>query len=183
MQTFEAIESWPDDPAIEAVLWRGMNDEYYGAAQAAARALAKRYAGLPEMAERLCSLIAEPPSISAAAAALEALWRGWLHHPKTERVLNAARKSESFLIAITGVRGIIALGTRTGLRRRALCRGKRGPRSYSLMRQALFDQPSPGMKASFPRLLVRARGITEELRVWCRSETDGTKTYIVGDGG
>jgi hypothetical protein len=109
-QTFEVIESWPDDPAIEPVLWRGMHDEYVGAAQSAARALAKRYGGLPNVAERLCSLIAQPPSISATAAAIEALWRGWPQFPKTENVLNVARESESPLIAITGVRGLIALG-------------------------------------------------------------------------
>ncbi len=109
-KTFEAIGSWPDDPAIESVLWRGLRDEYYGAALAAARALAGRYGGRTEIAERLCTLIADPPSISAAAAALEALWRGWLQLPKTEQVLSAARDSESPLIAITGVRGIIGLG-------------------------------------------------------------------------
>jgi hypothetical protein len=53
----------------------------------------------------------------------------------------------------------------------------------SLMRQALSDQPSPGMKASLPRLLVRARGLTDELRAWCRSETDGTKNYVIGEVG
>lgn len=109
-KTFEAIGIWPDDPAIEPVLWRGLHDEYYGAAQAAARTLARRYGPRPEMAERLSALIADPPNISAAAAALEALWRGWPLYPKTEQVLGAARESESPLIAITGVRGIVALG-------------------------------------------------------------------------
>jgi len=52
-----------------------------------------------------------------------------------------------------------------------------------LMRQALVDQPSPGMKASFPRLLVRARGLTDELRAWCLSETDGSRNYRVGEVG
>ena len=86
-QSLEAIGNWPDDQAIEPVLWRGLHGEYYGAAQAAARTLAKRFGGRPEIAERLWTLIANPASISVAAAAAEALWRGWLQYPKTEKIL------------------------------------------------------------------------------------------------
>lgn len=109
-QTFGAIGNWPDDPAIEPVLWRGVHDEYYGAAQAAARTLAKRLGGRAEIAERLCKLIANPASIGVAAVAIEALWRGWLQYPKTQQILCAARESDSPLIAIAGIRGLIALG-------------------------------------------------------------------------
>jgi NACHT domain len=107
-QTFQAIANWPDDPTIGPVLWRSLHDEFYGAAQAAARALAKRLGGRAEPAERLCKLIANPASIGAAAVAIEALWRGWPQHPKTEDILNAARRSDSPLIAIAGIRGRIA---------------------------------------------------------------------------
>jgi hypothetical protein len=109
-QTFEAIGNWPDDPAIEPVVWRGLHDEFYGAAQMAAQTLAKRFGGQADIAERLCALIANPASISAAAAAIEALRRGWLQYPKTEQILNAARDSESPLITIAGIQGLIALG-------------------------------------------------------------------------
>ena len=30
---------------------------------------------------------------------------------------------------------------------------------------------------------ARARGLTDELRAWCRSETDGTKNYVIGEVG
>jgi hypothetical protein len=43
--------------------------------------------------------------------------------------------------------------------------------AYAQMRDALFAQPSPGVKASFPGLLGRARDLTEDLRSWCRSES------------
>jgi len=29
VQTFEAMGNWPDDPAIEPILWRGMHDEFW----------------------------------------------------------------------------------------------------------------------------------------------------------
>ncbi|WP_426413463.1 NACHT domain-containing protein [Bradyrhizobium ganzhouense] len=109
-ETFEVIGRWPDDPGIETVLWRGLHDEYFGAAQAAARTLARCFGGHPEIAERLSRLIADPASISAAAAAIEAFWRGWLQHPSAETIFSAARDSESSLIAIAGIRGLIALG-------------------------------------------------------------------------
>jgi hypothetical protein len=36
---------------------------------------------------------------------------------------------------------------------------------------------------SFPRFLVRARGLTEELRTWCQSETRYDKEVVVGEVG
>jgi hypothetical protein len=51
------------------------------------------------------------------------------------------------------------------------------------MRQLLFDQPSPGMKASFPRLLARARGLTDDLRAWCRSATQINQDIFIGEVG
>jgi len=44
-QTLQAIANWPDDPLIEPVLWRALHDEFYEAAQAAARTIAARLAG------------------------------------------------------------------------------------------------------------------------------------------
>jgi hypothetical protein len=51
------------------------------------------------------------------------------------------------------------------------------------MRDVLFAQPSPGVKASFPRLLARACGLTKELRSWCRSESQRGKGIMVGEVG
>jgi len=55
--------------------------------------------------------------------------------------------------------------------------------TYARMLGVLFGQPSPGVKASFPRLLARARGLTEELRTWCRSESQRDKDIVVGEVG
>jgi hypothetical protein len=38
------------------------------------------------------------------------------------------------------------------------------------MRHVLFAQPSPGIKASFAKILGRARGLDSDLRNWCRAE-------------
>jgi hypothetical protein len=42
--------------------------------------------------------------------------------------------------------------------------------AYRRMRYILFAQPSPGVKASFPRLLARARTLEDDLRDWCRAQ-------------
>jgi hypothetical protein len=55
--------------------------------------------------------------------------------------------------------------------------------AYAQMRELLFGKPSPGMKASFPRLLARARGLTEDLHAWCQSETQRDKDLFVGEVG
>jgi NACHT domain len=45
VQALQAIADWPDDPAIEPILWRALHDEFHGAAQAAAQTIAKRLGG------------------------------------------------------------------------------------------------------------------------------------------
>jgi len=112
-EAFQAIGKWPDDPGIQSTLWRGLHDEYFGAAQVAARSIAKRFGGHIHIGESLRKLIAAPPSVSTAAAAIEALSRGWPQHPKIDDILNAARKSDSSLVAIAAVRGRVALRKHT----------------------------------------------------------------------
>jgi hypothetical protein len=51
------------------------------------------------------------------------------------------------------------------------------------MRDALLAQPSAGVKASFPGLLSRARDLTEDLRSWCRSESQRAEGIFVGEVG
>jgi hypothetical protein len=51
------------------------------------------------------------------------------------------------------------------------------------MQGRLSGQASPGVKASFPRLLGRARGVSDELRAWCISECERAKTDLVGEVG
>ena len=110
VEAFQAMGDWPDDPGMRSVLWRGLHDEYFGAAQAAARTIGKRFGGQSDLSDALFALIAAPPTISAAAAAIEALWRGWSNDSRLSAVLVEARKSENDLIAIAGIRGRIALG-------------------------------------------------------------------------
>jgi hypothetical protein len=112
-EALQAIGEWPDDPGIQPTLWRSLHDEFYGAAQAAARSIAKRFADQADTAEALCKLIATAPSVSTAAAAIEALWRGWPHHTQVNDILKAARESSSELIAIAAIRGRIALRKHT----------------------------------------------------------------------
>jgi hypothetical protein len=55
--------------------------------------------------------------------------------------------------------------------------------TYRAMLKRLAEHPSPGVKASFPRLLGRARGVSDELRAWCISECERAKTELVGEVG
>jgi hypothetical protein len=160
-QTFQAIAHWPDDPAIEPVLWRGMHDEFYGAAQAAAQAIAKRLGGRPETGQRLCKLIANPPSIGAAAVAIEALWRGWPQYPKTEHILNAAQRSESPLIAVAGIRGRIALG-------------KQGDEEFSLLTK-IGERDDFALNGLINEALVAGWAGDERLRTFALQETEGVR--------
>lgn len=112
-EAFSAMSEWPDDPAIRPTLWRGLHDEYLGSAQAAAQSIAKRFLGQADMAESLCRLVAAPPTIGAIVAAVEALCRGWPQHPKLPQILDHARASANRLIAVTAIRGRIALGVQT----------------------------------------------------------------------
>jgi hypothetical protein len=51
------------------------------------------------------------------------------------------------------------------------------------MQRRLSEQPSPGVKVSFPGLLARARGMSDELRTWCVSECQRAKKDVVGEVG
>jgi hypothetical protein len=55
--------------------------------------------------------------------------------------------------------------------------------AYRQMRNTLFAQPSPGVKASFPRILAGARTLDEELRGWCRAECAKEEGVFVGEVG
>ena len=55
--------------------------------------------------------------------------------------------------------------------------------AYGRMRGILFDQPSPGVKASFPRILVQARTLDADLRNWCRAEYSKEEGVFVAEVG
>ena len=48
---------------------------------------------------------------------------------------------------------------------------------------ALFSAPSPGLKASFPRLLSRAKGFSDELRDWSAAECRRAQGDTIGEVG
>jgi hypothetical protein len=52
----------------------------------------------------------------------------------------------------------------------AIRRLKREDQAYCRMREILFAEASPGVKASFPRLLAQARTFEDDLRNWCHME-------------
>jgi hypothetical protein len=47
----------------------------------------------------------------------------------------------------------------------------------------LFSAPSPGLKASFPRLLSRAKGFSDELRDWSAAECRRAQGDTIGEVG
>jgi hypothetical protein len=57
------------------------------------------------------------------------------------------------------------------------------PAAYSQTLALLLDRPSPGVKASFPKILSRARGFSEELHNWCLTELRRADTDQVAEVG
>jgi hypothetical protein len=55
--------------------------------------------------------------------------------------------------------------------------------AYGRMREIIFEQPSPGVKASFSRMMARARTLDDDLRNWCRAECVKEKGVFVGEVG
>jgi len=107
VKTFTAIAEWPEDEGIAPVLWRGLHDEFYEAGRAAAVALATRYGGESEFGKRLCGLVSAPPNFNAAAAGIEALWRGWPDIPEVNEILDRGRQSVHPLIGLVATLGRI----------------------------------------------------------------------------
>ena len=107
VDAFAAIAEWPKDDRIAPVLWRGLHDEFYEASRAAAVALATRYGCQPEYGKRLCALVSAPPSFNAAAAGIEALWRGWPDLPELHEILDRGRRSAHPLIGLAATLGRI----------------------------------------------------------------------------
>jgi hypothetical protein len=52
--------------------------------------------------------------------------------------------------------------------------------AYGRLREIIFGQPSPGTKASFPRIMARARTLDDDLRRRCRAECAKEKRIFVG---
>jgi hypothetical protein len=55
--------------------------------------------------------------------------------------------------------------------------------AFEETREALSLQPSPGAKASFPRILSRARGFSADLRAWCREECQRAESDLIAEVG
>ena len=51
------------------------------------------------------------------------------------------------------------------------------------MRDIILAQPSPGVKASFPRILARARTLDHDLRNWCSAKCAKEEGVFVGEVG
>lgn len=55
--------------------------------------------------------------------------------------------------------------------------------AYEQTRNVLSSQPSPGAKASFPKILARARGVSADLRAWCREECQRAEGDLIAEVG
>lgn len=106
---FAEMADWPVDPDPLPVLWRGLHDEMPENRRAAAAALARRSSGDGDLKRQLERMVRAPASIGAAAAGVEALWRGWPDTQSTMEVINAARHSAAPLLEIVGIFGAVTL--------------------------------------------------------------------------
>jgi hypothetical protein len=55
--------------------------------------------------------------------------------------------------------------------------------AFAQTKDALLSAPSPDLKASFPRLLSRAKGLSQELRDWCVAECRRAESDLIGEVG
>ena len=160
-KAFSAMGEWPDDPRIRPTLWRGLHDEYLGSAQAAAQSIASGFRARPISPSSLCRLVAAPPTIGAAAAAMEALCGAGRNIPSCRKFSTTLACRPTGLIAVTAIRGRIALGVQT-------------PEDFELLtRLAEPDDYSVGEFVD--QAMIDGWAGNERLRTYALNETPGER--------
>lgn len=93
-QIYSALATWPDDGTLLSALCAGLGDEAPNAARAAALGLAARFGGQSEAEAHLHRLAEPDADLAVAAAAIEALVRGWPEADLTA-LIGSARASRA----------------------------------------------------------------------------------------
>jgi hypothetical protein len=151
-------------PALESWVFRRRSDDAYMLSHAA------RVAATTTLKTALLRCVEGNHLAFWAASALVDLWGA--SDEEVHSTLNKA--AEEPIDKRQNIAHVLPLVVR---------RLKEDDTAYAQMRGLLIGKPSPGVKASFPRLLARARGLTEDLYTWCQSETQRDKDLFVGEVG
>lgn len=104
-----SMRDW-DTLGCDAALLRGLQADYGEDRAEAARSFAVRAKGDLGAAAELLSIIDGPPTIAAQAAAIQALCKGWPHHPRTRSISEQAARSSDWAVATAGIDARIAAG-------------------------------------------------------------------------
>lgn len=94
---YYALRDWPADATLSRILLTGLRDAHQPGAREAATQLAARFGGQDAVGGQVRALIGGATDLHVAAAALEALTRGW-PGAETDRLLALARTSRSHLL-------------------------------------------------------------------------------------
>ena len=101
-QIFSALATWPADDTLLSALCVGLGDEELSAARAASRGLAARFGGQAQAEVHLRRLCGTSAELKTAAAALEALVRGW-PDASLAPLIKEARASRDPLLRATAI--------------------------------------------------------------------------------
>jgi hypothetical protein len=115
--------------------------------------------------DQLCELISAPATFGSAAAAIEALWRGWPKLPRLPEILRVASGSDSPLMTITAIRGRIALG-------------KHGEADFSTLSQ-LGERDDYDVDGLIREAMVAGWAGDERLRTYALEPTPGEANRVL----
>ena len=110
---FNVLEHWPRERALAETLWKGLFDPEFKSRRAAARTLAKVYAGDLEIGNRLLHVVCTPIEPEIAATILESLIIGWSDIDGLTAIIDAARLSKNKELLFAGIYGSSQQGRHT----------------------------------------------------------------------
>lgn len=97
-----SMRDW-DTPGSDVALLRGFQSDDGEDRAEAARSFAVRAKGDLGAAAEVLKIIDGPPTIAAQAAAIQALCKGWPHHPRTPSISDQAARSSDWEVATAGI--------------------------------------------------------------------------------
>lgn len=106
----ELIAAWPEDPAVDQVLWRVLQDDDANLRMKAATGLAARCAGNDDWRARILKLGQTTSAPGVAAAAVWALANGWPNTPSTKAAVDACAEADDPVLFLIGIRARVVLG-------------------------------------------------------------------------
>jgi hypothetical protein len=189
------------DVCLRSLKFNGQSPwETHWTAVTAGDILGRVFHGDEELGKELFKRASEAPRDDGAIIALS---EGWAQSPEFEqlvlrfkgrgmppivamRLFCAVATAGGFAAALADAANTFDGGIWDGLSNwlpAAIARLQTHDESYAEVQRLLLDNPTPGIKASIPRLLSQARGMTPELRNWCNDEQQRLASQSVAEAG